>query len=387
MSNHNQFDQQIAAGLDGAFKNKNRIKQLHSIELANPDAPRYIIFSDQHRGARNGADDFQKSERAYNAALAYYNALGYHLVALGDVEELWEERESSVMAAYAHSLSLERAFHEDGRYHRAFGNHDEVWSQPETVRQLLQPAFGHNLLHVYEGFKLRIKREGRPLGQFFLVHGHQGTADSDKWAWLSKPLVRYLWRPLQRLTKYRRTTPATDWRLRKRHNVAMYRWARAAQERLVLITGHTHYPVFESKTHEEQLMEEMEAVLTDDTVTGDEKQTKIAGLAAKLEWVRAQQSQGQVAAAPDLADMRPCYFNTGCCSFSDGDITGLEIADSEIRLIKWPGDESAAGPHILARATLDAVFNRLQPASAPNKAAQNGRAPEHAAGEPLTAIA
>ena len=31
---------------------------------------RYIIFSDQHKGARNGADDFLRCERAYNAALA-----------------------------------------------------------------------------------------------------------------------------------------------------------------------------------------------------------------------------------------------------------------------------------------------------------------------------
>jgi hypothetical protein len=45
---------------------------------------------------------------------------------------------------------------------------------------------------------------------------------------------------LQRLTKYRRNTPAKDWQLRKKHNVAMHRWAQAAQERLVLITGHTH---------------------------------------------------------------------------------------------------------------------------------------------------
>ncbi len=387
MSNQIQFDQQIATGLDDAFKNKNQIKHLQSIELTNPDAPRYIIFSDQHRGARNGADDFQKSERAYNAALAYYNALGYHLVALGDVEELWEERESSVISAYAHSLSLERAFHENGRYHRAFGNHDEIWARPEIVRQRLQPVFGHNLLHVYEGFKLSVKQDGRHLGQFFLVHGHQGTIDSDKWAWLSKPLVRYLWQPLQRLTKLRLNTPATDWQLRKKHNVAMYRWAQAAQERLVLITGHTHYPVFESKTHEEQLLEKMTAVPADNTLTNDEKQAKLAILAAKLEWVRTQQSHGQPAAAPDLADMRPCYFNTGCCSFSDGDITGLEIAGGEIRLIKWAGNESTDGPQILTWATLEAVFNRLQPASSPQRAPQNGRVRESAMGEAVTAIA
>jgi hypothetical protein len=35
---------------------------------------------------------------------------------------------------------------------------------------------------------------------------------------------------------------------------------------------------------------------------------------------------------------RPCYFNTGCCSFSDGDVTGIEIAEGYIRLVKWLND-------------------------------------------------
>jgi hypothetical protein len=61
----------------------------------------------------------------------------------------------------------------------------------------------------------------------------------------------------------------------------------------------------------------------------------------------------------------PCYFNTGCCSFPDGDITGLEIADGEIRLVRWPGNlrEIKAGDaglesqkRILERENLDQVF-------------------------------
>jgi hypothetical protein len=31
----------------------------------------------------------------------------------------------------------------------------------------------------------------------------------------------------------------------------------------------------------------------------------------------------------------PLYFNSGCCCFVDGDITGIEIGDGDIRLIKW----------------------------------------------------
>ncbi len=33
--------------------------------------------------------------------------------------------------------------------------------------------------------------------------------------------------------------------------------------------------------------------------------------------------------------MKPSYFNSGCCCFDDGTITGIEISAGFIRLIKW----------------------------------------------------
>jgi hypothetical protein len=52
----------------------------------------------------------------------------------------------------------------------------------------------------------------------------------------------------------------------------------------------------------------------------------------------------------------PCYFNTGCCSFGDGDVTGVEIADSEIRLVRWPDNDGLPAPKVLARADLREVL-------------------------------
>lgn len=46
--------------------------------------------------------------------------------------------------------------------------------------------------------------------------------------------------------------------------------------------------------------------------------------------------------AEDYVHSKPVYFNTGCCCFSDGDITGIEIAEGFIRLIKW--EEKAGAP-------------------------------------------
>jgi hypothetical protein len=39
-------------------------------EVLDLTISRYVIFSDQHRGTCDRADDFRHAERAYNAALA-----------------------------------------------------------------------------------------------------------------------------------------------------------------------------------------------------------------------------------------------------------------------------------------------------------------------------
>src|SRR5690348_6326977 len=49
-----------------------------------PHQSRFVIFSDQHKGARNGADDFALAEANYLTALKYYNDERFHLIMLGD---------------------------------------------------------------------------------------------------------------------------------------------------------------------------------------------------------------------------------------------------------------------------------------------------------------
>ena len=314
---------------------------------------RLIIFSDLHRGARNGADDFQNNERALNAALAYYYGMGHSLLVLGDAEELWEERPAPVLKAYRHSLGLEAEFHRLGRYLRIWGNHDDEWQFPGRVAQLLAPIFWGRELDVREGMLITVTDGGAELGTFFLVHGHQGDAKSDRFSWLSRYFVRYVWRPIQRLTGWSQNTPARRWDLRDRYNKAMYYWAEA-RHKLVLVAGHTHRPVFKSESHESRIRRELEELARDDGLPDDQMEAQ-AALLAKLEWVRAQENQ-EPGPEINVPMAKPCYFSTGCCCFLDGDITGIEIAHGEIRLVRWPDEEYAPNPHILARASLRDVF-------------------------------
>ncbi|MEO8397130.1 MAG: hypothetical protein ABI700_29315, partial [Chloroflexota bacterium] len=84
----------------------------------------------------------------------------------------------------------------------------------------------------------------------------------------------------------------------------------------------------------------------------------VALRSAELEWVLSQERQ---IPGPEgtLLPSKPCHFNTGCCCFYDGDISGIEISGGEISLVRWPNDTGAPAPKILERATLKDVFAAL----------------------------
>jgi len=357
------YRRQVASALDRAYERAIIAERgvTRQVDLA---AARFIIFSDQHKGARDGADDFRRCEQAYNAALAYYYAAGYTLVELGDVEELWEERPGPVLAAYQHSLMLSARFHTAGRYLRIYGNHDDAWSFPDQVQRFLSDIYGSGL-QVYESVRLRFMDGEQERGIIWLIHGHQGTTESDRFSWLSRLVVRFIWRPIQRLFNISPNTPAKDWLLRERHNIALYLWA-AVQTRLLLIAGHTHRPVFKSKSRAAQLVEALRAAEQDrgDAPKTEQEQRQLAELYAELEWVRAQDEAApgiEGRAGRVVAMENPCYFNTGCCCFADGDITGIEIAEGELRLVRWPDDADQPKPQILDRLALADVFDALDP--------------------------
>jgi predicted phosphodiesterase len=347
-----RYHSRVARALDGALADARRGEPI-TFDL---ERDRYIVLSDHHRGARNRADDFRWAERAYNAALAKYYALGHTLILLGDADELWQERPGAIVDAYQHTLELEAKFHQAGRFLRIWGNHDDTWAEDVLVKHYLQPVYGPPPLRIREHVMLRAVDGAEELGTIFLLHGHQGTATSDRWSRLARIPVRYVWRNVQRATGFGWSTPATDWRLRARHNVALYSWA-ARQPGLVLIAGHTHRPVFKSKSHADEVREELEAAERELAAAPDDRALRVtvANLAAELEWVRTQDTQRSGPEGTTEMEV-PSYFNTGCCSFRNGHITGIELVEGEIRLVRWPDDDNKPLERVLARAPLREVF-------------------------------
>lgn len=328
---------------------------------------KFIIFSDQHKGRRNGADDFILAEPNYLAALDHYNAQDYTFINLGDSEELWENNLWQVKKKNRETFETEKKFLEKGNYIKVFGNHDLFWDNDPFAGLQLRSIFKMKV-KVYEGVVLQlvVNREqlavsslqsavgsqqlasdsyrdagiesankeslltndqspatpGTPL-TIFLTHGHQGDAQSDG-NWFSKFFVAKIWAPLQALLQINPNTPAYDAEKKTLHNSIMYEWS-AAQQNLLLVTGHTHQPVFASLTHLEKLYKSFQLA---------DKNKDAAELNKLLDEIRKREKEFS-AVAMDYMTMRPTYFNSGCCCFSDGDITGIEISDGYIRLIKW----------------------------------------------------
>lgn len=369
-----KYEEGIRKGLDAAFSRADE-------GPLDPAREKIVIFSDHHKGVGDKADDFRRCEHAYSAALGYYVEAGYRLFVLGDAEELWEEQAGPVIERYRDVLGLEAQFVRRGGVERFYGNHDDQWASKGEVEKHLRPLFG--AITVREGLRLRVERPGATPATLFFVHGHQGTADSDRFGWFSRQFVRHVWRPLQRKTGYSATTPARDHALRAKHDRAMYGWARDRPDAVVLVAGHTHRPVFAGSVPDPpptRPIAELEAALKRAAAAGDT--AAAAAVRAELEYARAAVRR------PDrvLTVSPPCYFNTGCCSFPDGDVTGLEIGDGEIRLVRWPSNlrelcSPGAGvevhKRILASEELERIFGAASaPAPAESSATETAIRPE-----------
>jgi hypothetical protein len=352
------YTKDIAKGLSRAYESEGT----EVIDLEIEDA-RLAIVSDLHKGARDGADDFLRCERAYHAALAQYLERGFTLCVIGDCDELWENHPPEVLDAYRDTLALEAEFHALGRYQRFWGNHDDLWRYPAQVAKHLHAQFPE--LRVHEALRIRLLREGGIAGELFLVHGHQGTLESERFSWFSRLVVRYIWRPLQRRLNMASSTPARDYDLRQRHDSAMFSWARLQPTRPILIAGHTHRPVFGTSRPQPPRRRADSVVATElegARAEAEPDRERIAALRSELELIRAEQRRG---GPPPLPIEPPCYFNTGCCSFGDGDITGLEIADGEIRLVRWIDDEDQPRPKLLVRDNLANIVGAVTTAPEP----------------------
>ena len=321
-------------------------------------AGKFIIFSDQHKGRRNGADDFMMAENNYLTALGYYSSNDFCYINLGDSEELWENNIRQVKKMNKVAFEAEKKFLDHNKYVKVYGNHDLFWNTSPLSSYHLNEMYGEKI-RVYEGVVLKtvigtpqtvtcsdgiasLTPANSPL-TIFLTHGHQGDGQSDGNKF-SKFFVAFIWAPLQALLRINPNTPAYNTEKKTLHNSIMFEWS-ARKKNMLLVTGHTHQPVFASLTLIEKLYKQFQ-------VAGKDKNAE--QLTSLLNEIKKREKDF-TAVAIDYMGMKPSYFNSGCCCYSDGDITGIEIEDGSIRLIKW---SSLKGREILEQEELAKFVDR-----------------------------
>jgi predicted phosphodiesterase len=316
----------IKEALDKLYNKLKSGDQKAGPTLIIDEQSKYIIFSDQHKGGKDGSDDFMLAEKNYLAALEYYNSKEYTYIALGDCEELWENTLDTVKKNNVASFEAELKFIQRNAFIKIFGNHDIYWANDPFAPFQLEKIYRQKI-KIYEGACLQWQHDH---GKFdiFLTHGHQGDGQSDAnpfSAWF----ISNIWAPLQSFLSINFNTPAYDNNLKSLHNAMMYEWS-AAQKDLLLITGHTHQPVFCSLTHLERLYLQLEEA----KVLNDTDKINSVQAAIKKSW------RFEPPTSIKSFKLKPSYFNSGCCCFDDGDITGIEINAENICLVKWEYDEN-----------------------------------------------
>jgi UDP-2,3-diacylglucosamine pyrophosphatase LpxH len=310
-----------------------------------PQDGKFIIFSDQHKGGRNGADDFVLAEPNYLAALEYYNNAGFTLICLGDCEELWENMLGKVKDSYPKTFEAEKKYVARKSFVKVLGNHDLFWGNDPFAWWQLKKIYDEPV-KIYEGLVLSATIAGRPL-RILCTHGHQGDAQSDG-NWFSKFFVARIWAPFQAYLRINPNTVAYNNEKKTLHNEIMYEWS-AQQKDTLLVTGHTHQPVFVSLTHIERLYKELQSAMS----------KKDTAQVTRLENEIRKREKEFAAVSIDYLTMKPSYFNSGCCCFVDGDITGIEIGTGCIRLIKWTSKDQVPQRQVLEEIALDELVKQL----------------------------
>lgn len=281
--------------MSGAEKRLNRAyNDAESVPLDSRS--KFIIMSDCHRGQGNTGDNFLQNRTLYLAALEYYSRNGFVYIEAGDGDELWENRKiQPIIAVHSDAFKLMSRLYDSNRMYMLYGNHDIIKKRRGVTDKEYKSFYcDGDECRLFPGIKMResIILQSRETGrEILIVHGHQASfLNSVAWP-AARFLIRYFWRPLE-LVGF--TAPTGAARPRKMKEAVEKKLASYAfSHKIMLIAGHTHRPAYP-------------------------------------------------------APGKGFYFNAGSCIHPHS-ITGIEIENGEISLVKWS---------VSVRENLDLYVNR-----------------------------
>lgn len=281
----------------------NRITNVFNNSKVIPidNSSKIILMSDVHRGTNLWSDNFAHNENLFFTALYNYYNEGYTYIEIGDGDELWENRNfAEIRQFHSHIFDLLSKFHTKDRLYLIYGNHDVVKRNRKFVEDNLYYYYDDRRRKKVPLFKNIVCHEGLILnysniGKIFVTHGHQVDFFNDRLWWFGRFLVRYIWKPVELYLGFKdRTSPAKNYKKKNLIEKKLVRWSKYNNQ--MLIAGHTHRPRF-----------------------------------------------------PDTNSIP--YFNTGSCVHPRS-ITGIEIENGEITLVKWSVKTKQSGVLYVAKEIL-----------------------------------
>ena len=228
-------------------------------------------------------------------ALNQYHKNDFQYIELGDGDELWENLFfKDIIEANKNVYLLLKKFYDKKKLHMIYGNHDMVYRNQNIVKRNFSEYFdttaGKNLpLMPNLTFNEAIVLENEETGQeLFLTHGHQADFMNYVGWKFNRFFVRILWKPLQVWGIKDPTSPAKNYIESEKVEGRIKKWI-ANNNTKITIVGHTHRPHF-----------------------------------------------------PKPSENSLNFFNDGSC-VHPRNITGIEIENGKISLIKWLIDTNDDG--------------------------------------------
>lgn len=337
------------------------LRKSHAIPISQQD--KIVIFSDIHFGDGSERDDFAQNGSLFKYLLEnHYLPGNYRLILNGDIEELHKFSFKKILARWRPTYRLFEQFHQQHRLTKLVGNHDYDLSSRKR-KPLGIPIIDSCILD-FNGDCI------------FVFHGHQASPFYLLFQPLSSLVVRYLANPLGIKNYLVAFNSVKRYRLEKR----VYEFAR--QEKMLVMIGHTHRPLFESQSRIDMLKSRIDKLcrIYPRLVAPKQKEIELRikeYLRELRKLLLKKREKRYLDSLYSEAPIIPCLFNSGCCIGNKG-ITALEITGGEIELVYWidqkrPSKYFARRDHIpvqlhdsdywrvsLKKESLDYIFTRLK---------------------------
>ncbi len=334
-----------------------------SPELAISKKDKIVIFSDLHMGDGRSLDDFHRNSELFLTALNnFYYKNNYILVLNGDVEELHRYKLSGIKRQWKGIYEIFCKFQDKNKLYKIYGNHDsKLFGYRENER----------CCPTLKSLILKMKDK-----ELFVYHGHQASFYYNTFDDIMSLALKFVAVPL-RIKSYSVAHNNT----KKSHIEKMaYNFARS--RKIISIIGHTHRPLFESRSKLDTLKFRMESLLREYQNTSRsnkaviEKEIKYC----KKEIEKHAGRRGKEYSISTLYSediIVPCVFNSGSVIGKRG-MTSIEIADGDISLVHWYSSEidkkyvkreldyimklegTDYTRHILKHDSLDYIFTRIR---------------------------